>query len=288
MSLQLHVKSMTNNISLTIHCPNDITVCDLKHLIYDQNKDLLPCLFRLVYKSRELSNNEQFLNDIGLQNDDVLYFVMKLNPDREILLYLKDTLELNLNWSNELQFDQWEHIEVLDNKIIQLELYEYYLTFEIPTEIGKLNNLQELYLEENKLTGEIPTEIGKLTNLRGLRLNDNELTGKIPPEIGKLTNLELLQLSGNQLTSEIPTEIGKLSNLQELYLSINELTGNIPSEIGKLSNLEWLELYNNQLTGEIPTEIGKLNNLVWLDLLNNNLSKNIPKEVKKLICTIKN
>ena len=38
MSLQLHVKSMTNNISLVIHCSNDITVGDLKQLIYDQNE----------------------------------------------------------------------------------------------------------------------------------------------------------------------------------------------------------------------------------------------------------
>ena len=104
MSLQLHVKNMTNNISLVIHCSNNITVSDLKQLIYDQNEYLLPCLFRLIYKSRELSNNEQFLNDVGLQNDDVLYFVIKLNPDREILLYLKDKFELNLNWSNKLQF----------------------------------------------------------------------------------------------------------------------------------------------------------------------------------------
>jgi len=37
MSLQLHVKNMTNNISLVIHCSNNITVSDLKQLIYDQN-----------------------------------------------------------------------------------------------------------------------------------------------------------------------------------------------------------------------------------------------------------
>ena len=35
------------------------------------------------------------------------------------------------------------------------------LTGEIPKEIGKLTNLEELYLEDNKLSGEIP-KIGKL------------------------------------------------------------------------------------------------------------------------------
>jgi len=235
MSLQVHVKNMTNDISLVIHCSNNITVNDLKHLICDQNKDLLPCLFRLVYKSRELSNNEQFLNDVGLQNDDVLYFVIKLNPDREILLYLNDKLELNFNWSNEPQFDQWEHIDVLDNRVTYLKLYSLGLIGEIPTEIGKLSNLHRLWLSNNQLTGEIPAEIGKLTNLQWLYLNNNQLTGEIPAEIGKLSNLQVLYLYNNQLTGEIPTEIGKLSNLQHLLLYNNQLTCEILTEIGKLT-----------------------------------------------------
>ena len=221
MSLKLYVKIMTNNISLVIHCSNNITVNDLKQLICDQNKDLLPCLFRLVYKSRELSNNEQFLNDVGLQNDDVLYFVIKLNPDREILLYLNDKLELNFNWSNEPQFDQWEHIDVLDNRVTYLKLYSLGLIGEIPTEIGKLSNLHRLWLSNNQLTGEIPAEIGKLSNLKVLYLDNNKLTGEIPTEMGKLSNLQRLNLDDNQLTGDIPPEIEKLSNLRRLYLVDN-------------------------------------------------------------------
>jgi len=236
MSLQLHVKNMTNDISLTIYCSYDITVNNLKQLIYDQNKDLPPYLFRLIYKSRELSNNEQFLNNIGLQNDDVLYFVMKLNlnPDKECLLYLKDKFNLDLNWSNELQFDQWERIRVLDNRVIQLNLVNLGLTCEIPTEICKLSNLRYLYLFNNQLRGKIPPEIGKLTNLQGLQLVNNQLTGEIPTEIGKLSNLELLLLSNNQLTGEIPTEMGKLINLRSLSLFNNNLSKNIPEEFKKL------------------------------------------------------
>jgi len=233
MDLQLHMKNITSD-NFTINCKNDITVGDLKQLIYDQNKDLLPCLFRLIYKSRELSNNEQFLNDIDLQNDDVLYFVMKLNSDKEILLFLKDKFNLNLNWSNELQFDQWGRIEVLDNRVTYLKLYILGLIGEIPTEIGKLSNLQLLWLNNNQLTGEIPTEIGKLSNLQWLYLYNNQLTGEIPTEIGKLSNLQRLQLFNNELTGEIPTEIGKLSNLQWLYLFNNNLSKNIPEEVKKL------------------------------------------------------
>ncbi|KKK78253.1 hypothetical protein LCGC14_2845420, partial [marine sediment metagenome] len=49
---------------------------------------------------------------------------------------------------------------------------------ELPPEIGKLTNLQELYFYNNQLT-ELPPEIGKLTNLDTLSLAENPL--KLPP-----------------------------------------------------------------------------------------------------------
>jgi Leucine-rich repeat (LRR) protein len=45
---------------------------------------------------------------------------------------------------------------------------------ELPKEIGKLINLQNLYIYNNQLK-ELPKEIGNLTNLQTLWLNDNEL-----------------------------------------------------------------------------------------------------------------
>ena len=51
-----------------------------------------------------------------------------------------------------------------------------------------------MHLFNNQLTGEIPKEIGKLINLQELNLSNNQLTGEIPKEIGKLTNLKYCYL----------------------------------------------------------------------------------------------
>ena len=89
---------------------------------------------------------------------------------------------------------------------------------EIPSEIGKLINLEYINLGYNEITS-IPPEIGKLNNLTWIDLNGNEITS-IPSEIGNLENLTRLSLHNNQITS-IPTEIGKLNNLKVLGLGVN-------------------------------------------------------------------
>ena len=141
-SFHFFLSNMTNNNIFVISCDNNITVGDLKRLIYNKNKDLHPCLFRLIYKSGELNDDELFLNDVGLSNEDKLYFVMKLSPEKEILLYIKQKFNLQLNWSNEIPLNQWLRVTVSDNKVTDLDLSEMHLTGEIPTEIGKLSNLE--------------------------------------------------------------------------------------------------------------------------------------------------
>ena len=88
-----------------------------------------------------------------------------------------------------------------------------------------------LMLHEDDLTGPIPSEIGKLINLEWLVLTSNQLTGEIPPEIGNLINLEVLWLFENNLTGEIPIEIGDMTNLIYVNLEHNQLSGDIPPEI---------------------------------------------------------
>ena len=58
----------------------------------------------------------------------------------------------------------------------------------IPTELGRLSNLEWVNLSGNRLTGSIPTEIAELP-LHTLALNHNELTGTFPVELASLSNI---------------------------------------------------------------------------------------------------
>ena len=149
--------------------------------------------------------------------------------------------------------------------------------WEIPKEIGNLENLTSVYLSKNYLT-EIPSEIGNLINLIQLELSDNRLE-RLPKELCALINLEALYLYGN-LLEEIPKEIGDLANLKLLGLSENKLT-KLPKEIGNLVYLERLFVEECPLT-ELPKEIGELINLRQLALAGSNLI-HLPKEIGSLI-----
>ena len=69
----------------------------------------------------------------------------------------------------------------------------------------------------NNLKGEIPKEIGKLINLQELFLYNNQLLRRNTKRNWKLINLKKLHLSTNNLSGEIPKEIGKLINLQIIF-----------------------------------------------------------------------
>ena len=129
----------------------------------------------------------------------------------------------NRNWLSEQPLDMWDGVTVDDGRVTGLFLHFNQLAGPVPSELGKLTNLQELDLSSNDLRGPIPSELGKLANLQQLDLASNELTGSIPPELGELAELQKLDLFSNQLTGPLPSELGKLANLQELNLSVQPI-----------------------------------------------------------------
>tara|TARA_B100001123_G_scaffold438811_1_gene574388 strand:+ start:190 stop:1080 length:891 start_codon:yes stop_codon:yes gene_type:complete len=139
--------------------------------------------------------------------------------------------------------------------INQCETCEYIYLW---NECYKIEDTVEINKGMNLLSGQIPPEIGKLVNLEELYLYGNQFTGEIPSEIGNLTNLEWLHLDENQLSGEIPSEIGNLTKLEYLNLDDNQLIGAIPFEISNLTKLRYLDLSQNQLSGEIPQSICSL------------------------------
>ncbi|KAK3419258.1 hypothetical protein EUGRSUZ_H04970, partial [Eucalyptus grandis] len=86
-------------------------------------------------------------------------------------------------------------------------------------------------LSANNLNGEIPKELTRLVELQNLNLSQNNLSGKIPTNIGNLKKLESLDLSNNKILGRIPPSISSMDFLSCLNLSFNNLSGPIPSSI---------------------------------------------------------
>ncbi|KAK3421480.1 hypothetical protein EUGRSUZ_G02123, partial [Eucalyptus grandis] len=84
-------------------------------------------------------------------------------------------------------------------------------------------------LSANNLNGEIPKELTRLVELQNLNLSQNNLSGKIPSNIGNLNKLESLDLSNNKISGRIPPSISSIDFLSCLNLSFNNLSGPIPS-----------------------------------------------------------
>ncbi len=82
-----------------------------------------------------------------------------------------------------------------DKSVVILDVSGNNLTGALPSEIGKMSNLEELYAQDNDFTG-IPAEIGQLSKLRVISFANNNITG-LPLELGNLSNLETLDLRGN-------------------------------------------------------------------------------------------
>ncbi|KAG2709029.1 hypothetical protein I3760_05G220200 [Carya illinoinensis] len=146
----------------------------------------------------------------------------------------------------------------------------------IPTDIGKFNNLDTLYLYNNELTGSLPATLGKLYKLQGLYLDYNRLEGPVPSSICHLKNLYELYLDHNKLSGHIPTCISNLTFLRRLGFSFNQLTSTIPLSLWSLTNLLEVNLSSNSFSGSLSWEIEHMKVLIKFDISRNQLSGGIP------------
>ncbi|XP_050350984.1 leucine-rich repeat protein soc-2 homolog isoform X1 [Nymphalis io] len=121
--------------------------------------------------------------------------------------------------------------------------YRGFTEFPLKRLQGEEDEITDIYLKEN-LISRIPTDIGKLNNLESLYLSGNDIT-ELPREISKLTRLKCLDLSGNRLRY-IPDDIGDVRNLKFLILDENELR-ELPLRIAELRTLRYLSVCDNAL-----------------------------------------
>lgn len=112
------------------------------------------------------------------------------------------------------------------------------------------NNKNKLSLHGFDLN-HLPSELTKLNNIQELDLGFNKFD-TIPDQIYKLSSLTKLDLKGNNI-SEISREILKLKNLKSLYIDDNEIA-EIPSFLFDANNLEIINFANNPIQN-VPDEI---------------------------------
>ena len=152
----------------------------------------------------------------------------------------------------------------------QLALSSNNFSGTIPTELGgEFNDIKILALDGNpSLRGPIPSEVGRLWNLEILQLNNCNLSSSIPTHIGRLHLVENLLLNQNQLEGSLPSELGLLTNMAIFDASGNALTGNIPSESGRLieTHLTSFNVSGNEaLAGKVPGGLCVLNSMLDFD-----------------------
>ncbi|KAK3030981.1 LOW QUALITY PROTEIN: hypothetical protein RJ639_035732 [Escallonia herrerae] len=142
--------------------------------------------------------------------------------------------------------------------------------------IWQLDQPDLLNLENNSLSGEIPSSLGKLNNLHQLILSQNNLTGAIPKSISGLPKLFRLQLDSNCLSGRIPTHLFQLPNYNT-EVGHHSFTGNrlncgigfsypCASSTGEIFNI-LAGASNKPKTGIIVGVVGGLLSLLFLGCL---------------------
>ena len=134
----------------------------------------------------------------------------------------------------------------------------------LPTELGRINNLEALLLRNNEWSGLLPAELAQLNangvgQLAELSLANNSLSGTLPSQLGlHSSSLLLVDMSSNRLSGSVPPELGELTALQVLYLRSNELSGTLPPSLALggaagPSAIRYLEIGQNaRLSGTLP------------------------------------
>ncbi|MEO6357580.1 MAG: leucine-rich repeat domain-containing protein [Ferruginibacter sp.] len=189
-----------------------------------------------------------------------------------------------LNDGHQFQYDTVAfsgkiRLKVRDNKFTAGDLMEEDFKNRFYTEASQRpDTIKKLFLYTSKWMSEIPKEIMRYTNLEELYLEGTDLSKADLSPLCNLSHLKHLALGDCNL-SEIPPCFNSLKNLEELDVHLNHLR-NIPDCIYELSNLKDLDIESNNISTLSPN-IKRLRKLESLGLEKTNISR-LPDEMVSL------
>ncbi|WP_296622102.1 T9SS type A sorting domain-containing protein [Marivirga sp.] len=262
--------------------------------------------------SIDLNNNnlngtlpQSFKNLDSLVN---MYFYVNPNLGGELFDFIRNLPALERISAHDCNFTGPIYPEAFQQRLIELRIFNNFISDTIPPEIVNAPSLDELSLNGNELVGQIPPEIGQLRKLRILDLSNNMLEGGIPIAIGQMDSLQFLYLENLNLGGEVPIEILNCPSLIEFWFSGNNFTGtlpdvlnmpnfralqaggnrnllvDLPDNLGELTQLEFLSIWNTKANGgAFPEGVYNLTNLYGLDLSEQQFTGTIDQRIGNLI-----
>ena len=100
-------------------------------------------------------------------------------------------------------------------------------THGIPTQLGRITNLQYLKADNTALSGTIPTELSNLTKLASLFMPRSHLSGVLPTQLGALPLLNIVNLAENRISGTLIPELGELTEATTIDLEANPISGTV-------------------------------------------------------------
>jgi len=173
-----------------------------------------------------------------------------------------DSWSNHANWlnSNVTECD-WFGIECsreAPDAVTSVVLWRNELRGIIPPDIALLESLTSLDLSSNpSLVGPLPTEIGRLEQLQEFQVDSCRLSGTLPASIVSWTNLTKFHINENFFTSSLPDAVGNWTSLRSFQVSFNLFNSTLPDFIGNWADIEVFAVEGNAFDSELPSTIGE-------------------------------
>jgi hypothetical protein len=275
-------RSLAFELAKSTHCHAEVVeefyrgLSELPHFMLLVNSQQISKEYPAATKAAEVSEEEQ--QQAYIEQFCDLYFQRSMNLNG---YHLSSSTANYLTYFPEILL-HCTFLEELDLSHNNLE--------EIPTDIGRLYNLQYLNLSSNPKIKRLPNSMCQLKELKSLNLSgifdlfavelsDYRVLHAFPPVLRELRQLQHLNLQ-DVMVDELPAWVYELAELESLHLfsgSRQHPQLMLPSSFSKLSRLKTLTI--DAFTVSIPENICEISSLECLVV---NHAKQVPASISRL------